>query len=114
MVIPGARPRNTTGTLFLTGAVFNWLVGLALHFDAGLLFELFRVTPAPTEPLFVQLFAWLVIVFGVGYLWVSRDPPGKVPIIWLGILGKAADPARKSLVYSRRTDNHSHRLTRRQ
>jgi hypothetical protein len=114
MVIPGARPRNTTGTLFLTGAVFNWLVGLALHFDAGLLFELFRVTPAPTEPLFVQLFASLVIVFGVGYLWVSRDPPGKVPIIWLGILGKAADPARKSLVYSRRTDNHSHRLTRRQ
>jgi hypothetical protein len=96
MVIPGARPRNTTGTLFLTGAVFNWLVGLALHFDAEL------------------LFAWLVIVFGVGYLWVSRDPPGKVPIIWLGILGKAADPARKSLVYSRRTDNHSHRLTRRQ
>lgn len=77
-------------TLFLTGAVFNWLVGVALHFDAGLLFELFRATPAPTEPLFVQLFAWLVIVFGVGYLWVSRDPSGNVPIIKLGILGKAS------------------------
>ena len=94
--------------------MFNWLVGLALHFDAGLLFGLFRVTPAPTEPLFVQLFAWLVIVFGLGYLWVSRDPPGNVPIIKPGIPGKAADPARKGLVCSRKTDNHSHRLTRRQ
>lgn len=76
--------------LFLTAAVFNWLVGLGLHFDAVLLFELFGVTPVPTEPLFVQLFAWLVIVFGVGYLWVSRDPSVNVPIIKLGILGKAS------------------------
>jgi hypothetical protein len=74
--------------LFFTGAIFNWLVGLALLFDAPLLFRLFHVSPAPTEPLFVQLFAWLVIIFGVGYFWISRDPPGHVPIIELGILGK--------------------------
>ena len=77
-------------TLFLTAAIFNWLVGLALLFDAALLFELFRVTPLPTEPLFVQLFAWLVIVFGVGYFWASRDPAGNVPIIKLGVLGKCS------------------------
>ena len=76
--------------LFLTAAIFNWLVGLALLFDAALLFELFRVTPLPTEPLFVQLFAWLVIVFGVGYFWASRDPAGNVPIIKLGVLGKCS------------------------
>ena len=76
--------------MFLTGAVFNWLVGLALLLDATLLFELFAVTPVPTEPLFVQLFAWLVIIFGVGYLWVSRDPLANVPIIKLGMLGKTS------------------------
>jgi len=76
--------------LFVTGAVFNWLVGLALLFDAPLLFGLFHVTPVPTEPLFIQLFAWLVIVFGVGYFWVSRDPIANVPIIKLGMLGKVS------------------------
>jgi hypothetical protein len=40
--------------------------------------------------LFVQLFAWLIIVFGVGYLWVSRDAPANVSIIRLGILSKAS------------------------
>ena len=77
-------------SLFVTAAVFNWLVGLALHFDAALLFRLFGVTPTPTEPLFVQLFAWLVIVFGVGYFWVSRDPVTNLSLIKLGALGKAS------------------------
>jgi hypothetical protein len=74
--------------LFLSAAVFNWAVGLALAFQAPLLFELFRVTPAPTEPLFLQLFSWLVVVFGIGYFWVSRDPVTNVPIIKLGLIGK--------------------------
>jgi len=76
--------------VFLTAAAFNWLVGLALPYDAALVFDLFRVTPIPTESLFVQLFAWLVIVFGVGYFWISRDPAANVPIIRLGLLGKAS------------------------
>ena len=74
--------------VFLTGAIFNWLVGLTLHYDAALLFRLFHVTPVPAEPLFVRLFAWLVIVFGIGYYWVSRGPRANAPIIRLGILGK--------------------------
>ena len=77
-----------TRTLFLTAAFFNWAVGLALAFKAQFLFELFRVSPAPTEPLFLQLFSWLVIVFGIGYFWASKDPAANVPIIRLGILGK--------------------------
>ena len=77
-------------TLFVTAAVFNWLVGLGLLFDASLLFRLFGVTPLPTEFLFVQLFAWLVIVFGIGYYWVSRDPGSNISLIKLGMLGKAS------------------------
>jgi hypothetical protein len=75
-------------TMFLTAAIFNWTVGLALAFKAGLLFELFRVTPAPTEPLFLQLFSWLIIIFGIGYFWASKDLAANVSIVKLGLLGK--------------------------
>ena len=74
--------------MFTTAAWFNWVAGLAVAVNAELLFGLFRITPLPTEPLFLQLFAWLVIVFGIGYFWVSRDPVANVPIIKLGMLGK--------------------------
>ena len=74
--------------MFTTAAWFNWLAGLAVAVNAELLFGLFRITPLPTEPLFLQLFAWLVIVFGIGYFWVSRDPVANVPIIKLGMIGK--------------------------
>lgn len=79
---------KTIKTMFLTAAWFNWAVGLALSINAGLLFGLFGVNPAPTEPLFLQLFSWLVIVFGIGYFWASKDPAGNAAIIKLGILGK--------------------------
>jgi hypothetical protein len=75
-------------TLFLTAAIFNWAVGLVLAFKAELLFELFQITPAPTEPLFLQLFSWLVIVFGIGYFWASKDLAANVSIVKLGLLGK--------------------------
>jgi hypothetical protein len=75
-------------TMFLTAAIFNWAVGLTLAFKAEFLFELFRVTPVPAEPLFLQLFSWLVIVFGIGYFWAFKDPVANVPVIKLGIVGK--------------------------
>ena len=74
--------------MFTTAAWFNWVAGLAVAVNVELLFGLFRITPLPTEPLFLQLFAWLVIVFGIGYFWVSRDPVANVPIIKLGMIGK--------------------------
>jgi apolipoprotein N-acyltransferase len=80
--------KKANGPMFLTAAVFNWGVGLALVINAPLLFDLFRVTPPPAEPLFLQLFAWLVIVFGIGYFWVWKDPEANISIVKLGILGK--------------------------
>jgi hypothetical protein len=74
--------------MFTTAALFNWVAGGAVAVNAGWLFGLFRITPPPTEPVFLQLFAWLVIVFGIGYFWVSRDPVANVPIIKLGMIGK--------------------------
>jgi hypothetical protein len=74
--------------MFTTAALFNWMAGGAVVINAVWLFGLFGVTPLPTEPLFLQLFAWLVIVFGIGYFWASRDPVANVPIIKLGMIGK--------------------------
>jgi len=80
--------RKENKVLFLTAAIFNWTVGLLLAFKAGLLFDLFQVTPVPTEPLFLQLFAWLVFAFGVGYFWASRDFAANASIIRLGVPAK--------------------------
>ena len=74
--------------MFTTAAWFNWVAGGAVAVNAGWLFSLFGITPLPTESLFLQLFAWLVIVFGIGYFWASRDPAANVPVIKLGMLGK--------------------------
>jgi hypothetical protein len=74
--------------MFTTAAWFNWVAGGAVAVNVELLFGLFRITPLPTEPLFLQLFAWLVIVFGIGYFWASRDPVVNVPVIKLGMIGK--------------------------
>lgn len=74
--------------MFVTAALFNWLAGGALSVNAAFLFGLFHITPVPAEPLFLQMFAWVVIVFGVGYYWASRDPAANAPVIRLGALAK--------------------------
>ncbi|NOR19260.1 MAG: hypothetical protein GQ538_04130 [Xanthomonadales bacterium] len=74
--------------MFATAAWFNWVAGGAVAINVELLFGLFGITPLPTEPLFLQFFAWLVIVFGIGYFWASRDPVTNVPVIKLGMSGK--------------------------
>ncbi len=80
---------KTQRILFLTAALFNWAVAVAFVIDAAYLFRLFAVSPEPTEPLFVILFAWLVFAFGIAYYWISRDPAGNAPLIRLGIVGKS-------------------------
>lgn len=73
--------------MFLAAAIFNGsliIAGLAPQFFLGL----FRISPLPTEPLFVHLFFWLVFVFGIAYYWIARDPAGNLPLIRLGIIGK--------------------------
>ena len=79
---------ETSRKLLLVAALFNWIIGAALIIDAAWVLGLFRVTPLPTEPLFVYLFAWLVIAYGIGYYWAAQDPVANAPIIRLGIIGK--------------------------
>ena len=74
---------------FLVAGVFN-LVGGAVGFfvfenhltDAGL--------PAPVYRHPFQLLFLLVIILGVGYLMVWRDPIRHRGIVWIGLLTKVA------------------------
>jgi hypothetical protein len=74
--------------MFAFAALFNWFVGVAIVFFPAPLFQLFQITPLPTEPLFAYLLGWLVFAFGIGYYWISRDPVVNKPVIRLGIIGK--------------------------
>lgn len=81
--------KPSSQSLFFTlAATFNWLVGLALFFNASVLMELFRVSPLPTETLFIRLFAGLVFVFGFGYYAARNNLTTHAPVIRLGAFAK--------------------------
>jgi hypothetical protein len=81
--------RETASNIFLSGAIFNWAVALALFFIPRLFLNLLGVTPSPEQSLWVQQFAGLVFVFGIGYYWASRDFEANIQIIRLAVIGKA-------------------------
>ena len=74
---------------FLVAGLFN-LIGGAAGFltlektfvDAG--------QPAPLYPFAFQLLFVAVIIFGIGFLMVSRDPVRHRGIVWLGLMVKTA------------------------
>ena len=76
--------------MLFSAACFNWLVALALLTFPAALLQLFRVSPLPTEPLFLHLFASIVFVFGIGYYWSSKDFAANAAIVRLGMIGKLA------------------------
>ena len=75
--------------MLLGGAIFNWVVALPLFFIPGFFLNLLSVTPAPQQSLWVQQFAGLVFVFGIGYYWASRDFEANIQIIRMAVIGKA-------------------------
>ena len=81
--------QETAGKIFLSGAIFNWAVALTLFFIPGIFLNLLSVTPTPQQSLWVQQFAGLVFVFGIGYYWASRDFEANIQIIRLAVIGKA-------------------------
>jgi hypothetical protein len=76
--------------MLLSGAIFNWAIALAFLFAIAPLFQLMQIAPIPGERLFVDLFAVLVFVFGIGYYWAARDVAGNRPILRLAMWAKLA------------------------
>ena len=74
--------------MFFSGALFNWSAALLFILAAHWTLSLFAVTPLPTERVYLDFFAVLVAMFGVGYFWIALDPATNRPIIKLGAIAK--------------------------
>lgn len=87
----GMRP--ATGgqrTFFYVAAIFNLVAAAVLVLLARTAPHLLGLSPPDVSQLFyVDLFAWLVLAFGLGYALGGRDLPRFWPYIAMGSLGKA-------------------------
>lgn len=73
--------------MFTSAALFNWVVGLILIFAYNPFFILLDM-PSVDNALFLHLFALLVLMFGLGYYWISLDPLHERSLILLGCIAK--------------------------
>lgn len=77
--------------VFVVAALFNFAVGLPMLLaPEAMLTGLGQ--PVPDDLLMTRLASLLIVVLGIGYGMVARDPVGNRPILWLGVLGKAPIP----------------------
>lgn len=75
--------------LYVAGA-FNFGAALVLVLLARLAPQLLGVdAPSPSQLMYVDLSAWLVVGFGIGYVLAGVDLPRFWPFIALGAVGKA-------------------------
>jgi hypothetical protein len=79
---------NPHRTLFTVAALFNFVVAALLVFGNAATWRLFGLASPPQEPLFVQLFAVFVALFGAAYLWIGFAPEGKRPLVQISAFGK--------------------------
>jgi hypothetical protein len=76
--------------MFFVAAIFNWMVGVTLFFIPNFFLDLFFVSPGVDQSLWIQQFAGLVFVFGIGYYWASKDFSANLGLIRLAIIAKSS------------------------
>lgn len=74
--------------MFRVAALFNIGVAIPLWVAPVWLSVLLGFEPVPTDVLYTDLFAVLVLTFGIGYWWVATDPERNRVIVRMGICGK--------------------------
>ncbi len=74
--------------LFVIAAIWNIAFALGFLFLTRLFLEMFGLQ-TPASLVWLQLFFALVLVFGLGYYWVSRDLNNNRAIVVMGIVGKS-------------------------
>ncbi len=77
--------------IFWVAAIFNFAVGLPMLLAPEVLLPAIGQA-LPDDLLMIRLAALLIVVLGIGYGMVARDPAANRPILWLGVLGKAPIP----------------------
>ena len=73
--------------LFLIGAIWNFTAGLQFFFLHRQIFSILGIPPVQ-DALYIEFFAMSVLLFGLGYYWVSKDLTQNHDIVKLGIIGK--------------------------
>jgi hypothetical protein len=73
--------------LFLISAVFNWIVGFSFLIADNKIRHLVGMNPSQ-DPFSWTMLLIFVIIFGIGYYWVSNDIYQNRNIAKLGIMGK--------------------------
>lgn len=74
--------------MFRVAALFNIGVAIPLWVAPVWLSTLMGFEPVPTDILYTDLFAALVLTFGIAYWWVGADPMRNRVIVKMGICGK--------------------------
>jgi hypothetical protein len=75
-------------SLFVAAACFNWAVGLLIIGDYPLAAHLLELAGPAT--VWVHLVAAIVVLFGVAYWLVAKQPQRYRPFVGLGAAGKLA------------------------
>lgn len=75
--------------MFLAGALWNLLGGVAIIALTGWIFRRQGLTP-PHPPAYYQSWIALFMTFGLGYLMIWRDMYGNKNLVLLGAIGKLA------------------------
>ena len=83
------KPPKWVSPLFLLAALYDGVLGLLFLAAPYCLFDLCNVT-RPNHPGYVQFPAALLIIFGLMFLVIARDPAGNRNLIPYGILLKVA------------------------
>ena len=83
------KPMGWSRGLFLLAAVYDGVLGVWFLVAPGHPFELFEVTP-PNHMAYVQFPAALLLIFGLMFLSIARDPVAHRDLILYGILLKIA------------------------
>ncbi|MHA1649038.1 MAG: hypothetical protein ACTSYB_02500 [Candidatus Helarchaeota archaeon] len=73
--------------LFFLTAIWNWIIALPLLFIYERVLQNFGMI-IPNSPLWIQLFAGFVFLFGIGYYIVSRDLNKNHGFVFIGLMTK--------------------------
>lgn len=73
--------------VFLTSAIFNFIVGVSLAFDTSDIARAIGFEIARHDALWSPIIGWFVILFGMLYLAVWRDLENRA-IVFVGTIGK--------------------------
>jgi len=83
------KSQKWIAVLFYVGFLYDAILGLGFLLFPGSIFQSFDVTP-PNHPGYVQFPAALLIVFGLLYLAVARNPVANRNLIPYGMLLKVS------------------------